>query len=129
VIGGSLLPDATPLKTAIDDSGISDVVRASRPVASSRSSPCCSSAEELPWELTIILPLSGVALEFAQRLVGRTFGIGDIAANTARVVCGWCAGLRAAPRLSRSTPSGATQCSESRNGSLQIEPPDLSWTR
>jgi VanZ family protein len=99
VIGGSLLPDATPLKTAIDDSGISDVILHFAPYCVLAFLPVLFERRRTVLALTIVLPLLGVALEFAQEFVGRTFGIGDIAANTAGVLCGWCAGARVTPGL------------------------------
>jgi VanZ family protein len=44
--------------------------------------------------LACALPFMGMLLEFAQQLVGRSFGLNDIVANTAGVVCGWGVGLR-----------------------------------
>jgi hypothetical protein len=123
VIGGSLVPDATPLKTAIDELEISDLILHFAPYFILAFLPAFFEPRRTVWAIALLLPLVGVALEFAQELVGRTFGIGDIVANTAGVLCGWCAGARAAPRHLCPPPSRPTRGPESPNGSTPTEAP------
>ena len=107
VVVGSLLPSNSLPKRALEALDVNDKLEHFLAYSALALLPALHEKKPVAGLLALAIVLLGVALEFGQVLFSdRLFELGDIAAGTAGVLCGFVAATQLRPRLAK----GAWSC-------------------
>ena len=102
VVVGSLLPSNSLAKRALDALDVNDKLEHFLAYSALALLPALHEKKPVAALMALAIALLGVALEFGQVLFSdRLFELGDIAAGTAGVLCGFVAATQLRPRLTK----------------------------